>query len=129
MDEYANLTIPVIMLLLVNLVTIIFAILATRPNVKKPTFNENDIKDNKVNLLFFGNFFNMNFDNYSNSMLHIMGDKQVFYLTMLRNLYEQGLVLNKKYRMLKISYNVFMYGLIVSVIVFFIASKYYDTNN
>ncbi len=129
MDEYSNLTIPVIMLLLVNLVTIIFAILATRPNVKKPTFNENDIKDNKVNLLFFGNFFNMNFDNYSNSMLHIMGDKQVLYLTMLRNLYEQGLVLNKKYRMLKISYNVFMYGLIVSVIVFFIASKYYDTNN
>lgn len=129
MDEYNNLTIPVIMLLLVNLVTIIFSILATRPNVKKVHYSDNDIRDNKVNLLFFGNFFSMNFDNYSSSMLHIMSDKQVLYLTMLRNLYEQGLVLNKKYRMLKISYNVFMYGLIISVIVFFIASKYYDPNN
>lgn len=129
MDEYTNLTIPVIMLLLVNLVTIIFSILATRPNVKKSPHNEIDIRNNKVNLLFFGNFFDMNFDHYSSSMLHLMGDKQVLYITMLRNLYEQGLVLNRKYRMLKISYDVFMYGLIISVITFFIASKYYDPKN
>ncbi len=44
--------------------------------------------------------------------------------TMLRNLYDQGLVLSKKYRMLKISYSVFMYGLVISVLAFFIASKY-----
>ncbi|MEJ7830396.1 MAG: Pycsar system effector family protein [Segetibacter sp.] len=124
MDEYNHLTIPVIMLLLVNLVTIIFSILATRPNVKKPNFSQEDITQNKVNLLFFGNFFNMDFDDYSTSMLHLMGDKQVLYVTMLRNLYEQGLVLSKKYRMLKISYSVFMYGLVISVLAFFIASKY-----
>jgi hypothetical protein len=129
MDEYTNLTIPVIMLLLVNLTTIIFSILATRPNVRKSPHADNDIRNNKVNLLFFGNFFDMNFENYSNSMLYLMSDKQVLYITMLRNLYEQGLVLNRKYRMLKISYDVFMYGLIISVIVFFIASKYFDTKH
>jgi hypothetical protein len=66
----------------------------------------------------------MDFDDYCTSMLHLMGDKQVLYVTMLRNLYEQGLVLSKKFKMLKISYSVFMYGLVISVLAFFIASKY-----
>ncbi len=125
MDEYEKLTFPVMLLLLVNLVAIIFSILATRPNVAKRNFSESDFQENKVNLLFFGNFFSMDFDNYSNFMLHIMSDKQSLYISMLRNLYEQGVVLGKKYRMLKISYNVFMVGLVVSVIAFVIASKFY----
>lgn len=124
-DAYSNLTIPIIMLLLVNLVTIIFSILATRPNISKRKFSESDFQENKVNLLFFGNFFTMTFDTYSNFMLHIMSDKQYLYITMLRNLYEQGIVLAKKYSRLKTSYNVFMYGLILSVVTFFIASKYF----
>ena len=88
-------------------------------------FNEIDYRENKVNLLFFGNFFAMDFDTYSNYMLHIMSDKQSLYITMLRNIYEQGVVLAKKYRMLKVSYNVFMYGLVVSVIVFMISYQFF----
>lgn len=65
----------------------------------------------------------MDFDSYSNAMLNIMDDKHSLHITMLRNLYEQGAVLAKKYRMLKISYNVFMYGLVISVIFFLIAPK------
>ena len=121
--QSSKLTIPVVVLLLVNLATIIFSILATRPNVAKRRFTENDFEANKVNLLFFGNFFSMDFDNYSKAMLHIMDDKHALYITMLRNLYEQGAVLAKKYKMLKISYNVFMYGLVLSVILFFVAPK------
>lgn len=117
--------VPVAMLLLVNLVTIIFSVLATRPNVAERTFNESDYLENKINLLFFGNFFAMDFDTYSKFMLHIMSDKQSLYITMLRNIYEQGKVLAKKYRMLKISYNVFMYGLVISVIAFMISYKFF----
>lgn len=117
--------VPVAMLLCVNLVTIIFSVLATRPNVAKRKFNDDDFRQNKVNLLFFGNFFAMDFDKYSDFMLHIMSDKHSLYITMLRNLYEQGVVLGKKYRMLKISYNVFMYGLVISVITFLIVYKFF----
>lgn len=124
-DEYATLTIPVIMLLIVNLLTIIFSILATRPNVPKGIFREKDVEDNKVNLLFFGNFFKMNFDYYSNSMLKTMEDKKFLYVQLLKNLHEQGIVLSKKYRMLKTAYNIFMYGLVVSVIAFFVASVFF----
>ncbi len=123
--ETTKFTLPVILLVVVNLVTIIFSILATRPNVAKRKFSESDFEQNKVNLLFFGNFFSMDFNNYSNAMLHIMNDKHSLYITMLRNLYEQGAVLAKKYKMLKISYNVFMYGLILSVISFFIVSNFF----
>ncbi len=124
-EAYSKQALPVIMLLVVNLVTIIFSILATRPNVANRKFSASDFGENKVNLLFFGNFFSMDFNNYSNFMLNIMKDKQSLYITMLRNLYEQGVVLAKKYRLLKISYNVFMFGLVLSVIAFFIASKFY----
>ncbi|MEJ7741742.1 MAG: Pycsar system effector family protein [Nocardioidaceae bacterium] len=124
MADYSRLTIPVIMLLLVNLITISFSILATRPNIPRGIFDEDELKQNKVNLLFFGNFFKMKFDDYSNFMQQVMGDQQILYVTMLRNLHEQGLVLGKKYRLLKTAYNFFMYGLIISVITFFIVSKF-----
>ena len=44
MDEYSKVTIPVIMLLLVNMVTMIFSILATRPNIPKGAYNESDLE-------------------------------------------------------------------------------------
>ena len=125
-EEYGNLIFPVILMITVSLVTIIFSILATRPNIKKRNFTEADLKENKINMLFFGNFFTMDFNSYSTSMLRMMSEKNDLYLTFLRNLYEQGIVLAKKYRLLKISYNVFMYGLILSVIAFFIAAKYIE---
>jgi predicted metal-dependent HD superfamily phosphohydrolase len=121
MDEYSNITIPIIILMLVNLVTIIFAILATRPNIPKGIFNPEDLEKNKVNLLFFGNFFKMNFEEYSSSMFKVMDDKNFLYVNLLRNLHEQGIVLSRKYRMLKTAYNVFMFGLVISVVSFFIS--------
>lgn len=127
-DEFARFTIPVTMLLVINLVTIILSILATRPNISKGIIDQNDLKQNKINLLFFGNFLRMNFDEYRDSMLQVMNDRQILYVTMLRNLYEHGIVLGKKYRMLKAAYNVFMYGLVISVIAFLISSKYYSGN-
>ncbi len=125
LNFHLKLNIAMVMLLASSLVTIIFSVLATRPNVAKRNFTENDFQQNKVNLLFFGNFFTMDFEKYSSVMLHTMEDKQSLYIIMLRNLYEQGKVLAKKYRMLKISYNVFMFGLVLSVIVFFIVAKFF----
>lgn len=125
-ESYPRLTFPVMMIIIVNLVTIIFSILATRPTVANTKFTESDFRNNKANLLFFGNFYSMPFDEYSNIMLDIMKDRQTLYLALLRNYYEQGVVLAKKYRMLKISYTVFMYGLVVSVITFYIVSTYFQ---
>ena len=121
LDENKNLQIPSILLISVNLVTIIFAILATRPRIPNGKFNQADIDDKKVNLLFFGNFYKMSLDEYASGMLKMMDDSDFLYGNLIRNVYGQGLVLGRKYQLLRISYSVFMYGLIVSVIAFIVA--------
>jgi hypothetical protein len=125
LDRYPHLTLPIILFLGVNLFTITFSILATRPSVPSGVFDRKDVEGRKVNLLFFGNFYRMNFDDYSTGMMKVLGDKQYLYFSFIRNLYEHGVVLGRKYRKLKVAYNVFMYGIIVSVIAFVIASEYF----
>lgn len=119
------LTIPTLMLLTVSLITIVFSILATRPHISKGVFTRQEIEEQQVNLLFFGNFYRMPFEEYSRGMRHLMEDKNHLYLSLIRDVYSQGVVLGRKYRQLTFAYNVFMFGLIISVIAFFIASKYY----
>jgi predicted metal-dependent HD superfamily phosphohydrolase len=124
LEVYAYLTLPSIMFLTVNVITIIFSILATRPSVPDGVFDLKEVENKDVNLLFFGNFYKMNFNDYSKSMLQVISDKNYLYLTLIKNLYDQGVVLGKKYRLLKVAYNVFMFGLVVSVAAFFLASRW-----
>jgi predicted metal-dependent HD superfamily phosphohydrolase len=122
LEQFPQYTIPAMTLLSVSLVTIVFAILATRPNIPKGTFTQTDINEKKVNLLFFGNFFKMSMDDYTSGMLQMMDDRDFLYRSLIKDVYSQGVVLGTKYQRLRISYNVFMYGLIVSVIAFAIAA-------
>ena len=122
LEQFPQYTIPAMTLLTVSLVTIVFAILATRPNIPKGTFTQNDINEKQVNLLFFGNFFKMSMEDYTGGMLQMMDDRDFLYRSLIKDIYSQGVVLGTKYQRLRISYNVFMYGLIVSVIAFSIAA-------
>jgi hypothetical protein len=117
-------SIPLIIQLTVSMVTIGFAILATRPTVSTGVFTQNDLREKNVNLLFFGNFYKMKFDEYAAGMFQVMKDDQLLYLSLLSDLYCQGVVLGKKYKMLKAAYYVFMFGLIVSVIAFLIIARF-----
>jgi hypothetical protein len=121
-EDHTNLAIPATLLLAVNLVTIIFSILATRPHIPPGTFSQADLDEKKVNLLFFGNFYRMSLEQYANGMLIMMDDRDFLYGSLIRDVYFQGIALGKKYRWLRLSYNVFMYGLIASVMAFLIAA-------
>jgi hypothetical protein len=105
--------------------TIIFAVLATRPNVTKGTFTREDIQQKKANLLFFGNFHRMNLGDYEWGMKELMRDREFLYSSMIRDIYFLGVVLGKKYRLLRISYNIFMYGFVVAVLSFAIAVLFF----
>lgn len=122
-EEYSYLMWPVSIIIAVNLATIVFSILATRPRVPNGVFATEGIDKEEVNLLFFGNFYKMNYQDYSQSMFRILKSERLLYSSLVRNLYEQGIVLGQKYRMLKIAYNVFMFGFVISVIVFVVASR------
>jgi predicted metal-dependent HD superfamily phosphohydrolase len=116
-----NLQIPVIILVSVCVLAIVFGILATRPNVTSGTFTKEDIANKKTNLLFFGNFHKMGLPDYDWAMTELLADKNYLYSSMIKDSYFLGIVLAKKYRYLRIAYNIFMYGLILAMIAFVIA--------
>jgi hypothetical protein len=109
-------------LILTCLISVTFSILATRPSIKSGKFTEEDIRNKKTNLLFFGNFHEMQLTDYQWGMREMIKDKEYLYNTMMMDIYYLGVVLAKKYRYLRISYTVFMVGLILSVIAFGIAA-------
>ncbi|MFV8325456.1 Pycsar system effector family protein [Flavobacterium sp. ZS1P14] len=119
----AHLVIPTFIMIISSVITIIFAILSTRPKVTRGVFSKQDIENKKVNLLFFGNFYKMALQDYEWAMNEMMKDREYIYNSMIKDLYFLGIVLEKKYRLLRIAYNLFMIGLVVSVIAFIIAFK------
>lgn len=121
LDVNPQLIIPTFMLLLVSLVCIIFAVLVTRPKYSTGKFTKDDIHNKKTNLLFFGNFYNMELKDFEWGMNEMMNDKEFLYGSMIKDFYFLGQVLGRKYRYLRICYTIFMFGLIASVIAYIIA--------
>jgi predicted metal-dependent HD superfamily phosphohydrolase len=117
----ANLQIPVTILVIVCVMAIVFSILATRPTISGGTFTKEDIHNKQTNLLFFGNFHKMSLPDYDWGMTEMLGDKNYLYSSMIKDNYFLGVVLAKKYRYLRVAYNIFMFGLIIAMIAFTIA--------
>ena len=120
-ENNEKLQMPTIVLLVVCLGSIIFATLSTRPKITEGKVTREDIINRKSNLLFFGNFYNMDLKDFDWGMMEMIKDSDFLYSTMTRDLYFLGIVLAKKYKYLRYCYSIFMYGLIISVIVFAIA--------
>jgi len=110
--------IPACILLSVCLASMTFAILATRPSVSGGRFTEEDIRNKKTNLLFFGNFYRMQLGDYQRAMNQMMKDGEYLYDSIIKDIYYLGIVLAKKYKYLRISYTIFMWGLIIAVVAF-----------
>jgi predicted metal-dependent HD superfamily phosphohydrolase len=118
LEKNTQFIIPSIILISVSIASIIFAILATRPNVTGGTFSKEDIMNKKTNLLFFGNFHKVGLPEYEWGMKEMMKDNDYLYGSMTKDIYFLGVVLARKYRYLRIAYNIFMYGLVIAVIAF-----------
>ncbi|MBQ0787699.1 MAG: phosphohydrolase [Oceanihabitans sp.] len=112
---------PTVVFVLFTVASMILSVLATRPNVTRGEFTKEDVANKKVNLLFFGNFHKMKLEEFEWAMGEMMKDKDYLYSAMKKDLYFLGLVLNRKYKILRVTYTVFMVGIICSVIAFAIA--------
>lgn len=128
LDENSFLAIPSFILLVISLLSMIFAILATRPTIPEGTFSQDDLDTKKVNLLFFGNFYRMPMETYTHGMITVMNDIDFLYGTLIKDVYSQGVVLGRKYRLLRAAYNIFMFGLIIAVISFIVSSIIHSNN-
>jgi predicted metal-dependent HD superfamily phosphohydrolase len=126
LDTNPHLIIPTAIITVTSLTTLIFATIVTRPKITSGIFTAEDIEQKRANLLFFGNFFRMDLKNFEWGMKELMNDKDYLYGSMIKDFYFLGQVLGQKYRYLRTCYNIFMYGLILSVIAFTIAIVTYS---
>lgn len=110
--------IPTLILVLFSVASIVGSILSTRPNVTTGEFTKEQVKNKEVNVLFFGNFHQMPYDQFEWAMQEIIKDQSYVYDSLTKDLYYLGIVLNKKYRLLRITYTIFMIGIISSVLSF-----------
>jgi predicted metal-dependent HD superfamily phosphohydrolase len=118
LTEATFLVLPTALLLCVCLATIVFAVLTTRPKVSKKGITMDQINNREVNLLFFGNFHQLEPETYESGMNEMMRDREYLYKTLTKDVYYLGKVLAVKYRYLNIGYTIFMCGLVISVLAY-----------
>jgi predicted metal-dependent HD superfamily phosphohydrolase len=112
---------PTLILILFSVASIILSIMSTRPNVTSGEFTDEQVQNREVNLLFFGNFHKVPFQRYQEALMSLLDNKEEVYESLLKDLWLLGLVLNRKYTLLRWTYTIFMIGIIGSVLAFLVA--------
>jgi len=111
---------PAVIFVLTGMASLVFAILSARPKVTQLNPAGTEPEKVKRNILFFGNFVQLPLEEYEQALDAVLRDGQLLYGNMARDIYHLGQVLAKKYRYLTLSYNIFMAGLITSVLSFLV---------
>jgi len=122
LDDNRDLILPTILLLGISLASMCFSILSTRPSLPRLTSHPSQAQKENMNLLFFGNFYHMGLESYQIEMHKMMENSALIYGCLIKDIHTEGVVLARKYKLLRTSYNVFMFGIIVATIAFIIAS-------
>jgi hypothetical protein len=120
LDNNPWLLLPTVVLLIGNLVSMVYAVMAARPRVKSPALNPPIPTKPGGNLLFFGTFATMREDDFVAAVTHLMEERMPVYETMTRNIYGIGTVLFRKFLLLQYAYTSFMVALVLGVTSFMI---------
>ncbi len=115
-SQYPKMVFPILLLSLISIISMIFATLATRPISMSGLTNLSDIPQKKSNLFFFGNFYKMKFDDFNIGIKEVIADDEILDNSITRDLFFLGKALGKKYDHLRLCYNIFMYGLAITMI-------------
>ena len=114
-DSGSMMQFPTAILLITCMMSLIYSVLAARPRVSNEIVTLDDVRSNRSNILFFGNFHTMERDDFVTGIEELMTDSERLYDTMARDLHGLGSVLSKKFSLLRVAYNIFMVGLVISV--------------
>ena len=119
--QFPQIIAPLTILMLACTVSAIFSILAARPRMLKV---KGEPDPETKSLLFFGNFTHLSLPEYINEMYEVMKSNTSIYRSLIIELYFNGQILSRKYRLLAYSYTAFLYGLVLCVIVYLMLSVY-----
>lgn len=126
LDSNTYLVWPTLVFVFSSTVTMILAVIATRPNVTRGEFTKEDVMNKTVNLTFFGNFHKMELDQYQWAIGELLKDRDYVYSSLTKDLYFLGKVLDRKYRILRVTYTIFVIGTIISILTFAISFAVFD---
>ncbi len=118
LDNNNYLIIPTAIFILFSATTMVLAVIATRPNITRGEFTKEDVANKAVNLTFFGNFHKMELKEFEWAVEELLKDRNYVYKSLTKDLYFLGQVLDRKYRILRITYTIFVAGTIISLIAF-----------
>ena len=107
-----------VLLALFSFLSSVCAVVAVVPAIGKPNSTKG-LRDFKPNRLFFGHFTSIDEGDWANSLLDDMTADESVLRIMMRDLYQNGCVLQRrKYRYLALAYQIFIVGLFVTLLVF-----------
>ena len=102
---------PVVMMLITNLTSITYAIFATRPELIHGN------KETRI-LMFYGNFQDMEEEEYVENITALMNQGDELYKTIAKDTYHLGKTIDRKFKLLRKSFHIFLIGIILSVFAF-----------
>ena len=111
LDTDPHLIYPAVLILITNLASIAYAVFATRPELVHGNTNTK-------NVLFYGNFRNMNETEYVEELTGLMHQGDELYKTIAKDTYHLGKTMDRKFRLLRASFHIFLVGIVLSVIAF-----------
>ncbi|WP_432411034.1 Pycsar system effector family protein [Rasiella sp. SM2506] len=126
LDSNPYLVIPSAIFVVSSTITMVLAVIATRPNVTRGEFTKEDVKNKSVNLTFFGNFHRMELSQFQWAIDELIKDRDYVYSSLTKDLYFLGKVLDRKYRILRWTYTIFVIGIIISIIAFGVSFAIFD---
>ena len=113
-----HLIFPIVFMLITNVFSIAFAIFATRPELR-----HGDRKSN--NLLFYGNYHDMEESEYVESVTKLMYQGDELYKTIAKDTYHLGRVIDKQFKYLRKSFNIFLVGIVISIFTFVLCHVFF----
>lgn len=106
--------IPKALLLIANIVSLLFAL----RSVEALHAVENGDKEELKNLLDFKHYGDMTIGDYLQDIKSVLADSEKILKYAIEDLYQQGLLLRKKYKYLKMAFRAFGIGMVAAVVTF-----------
>jgi hypothetical protein len=114
------LEIPTAIFLVTCFFSMAFAILSALPERCKTQGDLEDFRTDKDNLLVFSQYAMLPQDEYLGAMREMLQDNDRIYDNMIRQIYLLGYQANRKFKLLQVSYKIFLAGLALSIITSFV---------
>ena len=118
LNEDPHLIYGIVPIVLGNLISMIYAVLATRPKIGKGEFSDTEIHEKEASLMTFDDYYKMPLEIYEIALDEMMKTSDFLYDTIKRDLHSLGVDLSKRYNSIRIAYNVFLIGLIIGLFAF-----------